>query len=279
MSSTLSDDYARTKLRDGSFQSETYAFGDGGHFAGAARDDSIDRLTFMDVARVIAVPLARRNYLPADGNPEKTKLLIMVYWGTTGGAAGSAGSNGVQKLQASQASLTSAPPPPADAFSAHCTCDATQLNTNIAAMVKGAGQDQFSSAFAVVAAENKARYAADLRNAALLGYDLEPAAASGLALRNRQEDLVAEIEVSRDFVVLKAYDFQALWKHKKHTLLWATRMSVREQGTNFGMALPALVANASQFFGEDSHGLRHRDLPEGHVEIGEVNSLGVVQEK
>jgi hypothetical protein len=34
------------------------------------------------VAQTIAVPLASQNYVPAK-DPKSTRLMIMVYWGTT----------------------------------------------------------------------------------------------------------------------------------------------------------------------------------------------------
>jgi hypothetical protein len=36
---------------------------------------------------------------------------------------------------------------------------------------------------------------------------------------------------------------------------------------------------ASQYFGQDSNGLVHKPVPFGHVEIGEVKSLGSIPEK
>jgi hypothetical protein len=35
---------------------------------------------------------------------------------------------------------------------------------------------------------------------------------------------------------------------------------------------------ASQFFGQDSHGLVHRELPFGRVDVGPVKSLGEADE-
>lgn len=280
VSSMVSDDYVRVRNSDGSFQTETYSFGEGGHLPGPMRDESMDRLTFMDVARDIAVPLAQSNYLPsADPNPGKTKLLVMVYWGTTHGTRGASDSDAYQRLQAGQGSAMSPPATPPSAFTAHCSCDATQLDTNIAAVVKGVNQEELSGAMAMVAADNRARKGADSWNASLLGYDLGPVAASGFALRNRRDDLVAEVEDNRDFVVLQVYDFQTLWKQRKHKLLWVTRLSVQDGGTNFSKALQAMLSGAPQYLGQDSHGLRHRSLSEGHVEIGDLKSLGVVPGK
>jgi hypothetical protein len=58
-----------------------------------------------------------------------------------------------------------------------------------------------------------------------------------------------------------------------------TRLSVRERGTDFTKVLPSMVNYGSQYFGMDSHGLVRKALPQGHVEVGEIKSLGEVPEK
>ena len=86
VSSKVSGDYKRTKLPDGLFQPELYAFGEGGYWGGEISDSTIDKIKFADVAKVIAGPLAGQSYLPAK-DPKTTKLLIMLYWGTTAAPA------------------------------------------------------------------------------------------------------------------------------------------------------------------------------------------------
>jgi hypothetical protein len=76
-----------------------------------------------------------------------------------------------------------------------------------------------------------------------------------------------------------AYDYQALWTQRKHSLLWVTRFSVRARGADFEKLLPSMVTYASQYFGQDSHGLLRRPLPEGRVDIGEAKSLGAVPDQ
>jgi hypothetical protein len=283
VSTSVSDAYVRTKLPGGSYLDETYSFGEGGHLAAPVQDDSIDQTSLMDVARAMVPPLALRNYVPVpDKNPANTRLLIMVYWGTTRGTAATNGSDANRKLQDSQANGVNAPPPPESSFIAHCTCDTSQVSTNFTAADNVARQGEISSAFAVVAAQNKVREQADMWNAVLLGYDTELATASRLqltAFRSRRDDLTDEIEQNRDFIVLKAYDFQALWKKRQHKLLWITRLSVRERGTNFAASLPTLARTASDYFGRDTHGLIHQALSEDRVEIGDIKSLGVVPMK
>jgi hypothetical protein len=280
VSSSVSDGYARVRLPDGSFQPETYTFGEGGRLAGPARDDTIDRLTFTDVATAVAGPLKKRNYVPVDDrNPEKTKLLIMVYWGTTSGTADSSDSLGYQNLQRSQGSRPPPTQPPASL--AKGGAGANQ-QARQAAATSNMRQSEEDGAMAQVLAENWQRDQADMRNAMLLGYDTaiaETSAVGSTPATRRRDDLMSEIEEDRYFVVLMAYDYQALWRQKKHSLLWVTRLSVRERGADFGKLLPSMVGYASQFFGQDSHGLLRRPLPEGRVEIGEPKSLGALPEK
>ncbi|HEY4988948.1 MAG TPA: hypothetical protein VII09_04030 [Opitutaceae bacterium] len=275
VSSQVSADYSRTKLPDGSFQAESYTFGEGGHQSGAAHDDTIDKLTFLDVAKVIAVPLAKKNYVPVGNrDPDKTQLLIMVYWGTTTGTSAASESVAYQNLQNNQSSIGPPPPPP--------PTGGAPSGSNNSAIVQSARRDGADSAMATVNTANWERDQSDMRNARLLGYDealSETGGGGPNALSLRRDDLINEIEDSRYFIVLMAYDYQALWKHKKHKLLWVTRFSIRERGADFSKVFPSMAAYASQFFGQDSHGLLRQPLPEGNVEIGEVKSLGTVPEK
>jgi hypothetical protein len=122
-----------------------------------------------------------------------------------------------------------------------------------------------------------------MKTATLLGYDSwwvsANAAMDGTAMGRRKEDMRAELEEDRYFVVLTAFDYQALVNKKKQKFLWEVRFSIREHGNAFDKRLPGMVALASDYFGRDSQGLHHVDVPEGHVEIGPVKSLGVVPQK
>ena len=123
----------------------------------------------------------------------------------------------------------------------------------------------------------------DFKNAQMLGYDSEGVIGTdygnnlkGTAFAAKRDTLVAEIEENRYFVVLMAYDFQLLWKQKKHKLLWETRFSISERHNEFDKALPAMAQYASRYFGQDTHGLLRAQVLEGHVDVGEVKSLGEV---
>ena len=282
VSSIASAGYVRTRLSNGSFQPESYAFGDGGRMNGSIRDPTIDTLNFMSVAQTVAGPLADRSYLPAQ-DPQRAKLLIMVYWGTTSGTKGASDSAEYERLQSSQVtgSPQPTPPPPSSAAMAAASSGA-RASQQVAAIQRNNATQNFNSALASVALEDKQRSLADAQNAMLLGYDSELAEMQGLegtSLRHQREDLIGELEDNRYFVVLMAFDFQMAWKEKKHKLLWVTRISIRQKGNDFGKALPAMTRYASQFFGQNTNGLIRRPLPEGHVEVGVPKSLGFVPDK
>src|SRR5471030_2899969 len=99
------------------------------------------------------------------------------------------------------------------------------------------------------------------------------------ALQYRRKDAIDELQHDRYFVVLMAYDFQMMWKTKKHKLLWETRMSVPQRGSEFNEELLAMAKSASRYFGQDTHGLVRRGMAAGRVDVGDVQTLGVLAAK
>ncbi len=272
--------YSRVRLANGSFAPESYAFGKGGVWPGATRDASIDKLDFMDVAHTIAGPLSIQNYVSSE-DFGSTSLLIMVYWGTTTGTEGASDSAAYQNLQDHQAPNPPpvTPPPTAQEIRASAAPRGGGLTE---ALLKTSQPDNTSGAMATVAAAEMQREEADMRTAQLLGYDSALAGAVGpefTAFKLRRDALIAEIEESRYFVVLMAYDFQVLLKQKKHRLLWETRFSIRQRHHALDEDLEAMAQYASRYFGQDSHGLIHRAVPLGRVNVGDVKSFGEMPEK
>jgi hypothetical protein len=104
-SSKVFNGYTRDRNPDGTFRTETYSFGNGGMVSAAApgadamaisamgaprgtssvSDPTIDNLGFEAIASTIARPLAERNYIPAR-NGKGADILIMLYWGRSGGS-------------------------------------------------------------------------------------------------------------------------------------------------------------------------------------------------
>jgi len=120
------------------------------------------------------------------------------------------------------------------------------------------------------------------RDALILGYAEDLRASIGLdrsPLGWRRRELKGDLGGTRYFVILMAYDFQLMRKQKKHRLVWETRFSLSEIGHDFGKELPGMAKFASQYFGRNSHGLIRTLVPEGHVDVGDVKSLGEVPAK
>jgi len=267
VASKVSSGYVRARLPDGSFQPESFVFGEGGKWGGEISDTSIDKLHFMDVARVIAGPLASQKYIPAR-DPAKTKLIIMVYWGTTAVPGPTSDSAAYSNLSTAQANLSQAINP----------------SNNVPTSVQNAAMAEMTSAMAVLNMENRQNDRTDFANARMLGYDSPGLIGTekgnyvrGTAFAVDRDDLYSEIEENRYFVVLMAYDFQLMWKEKKHRLLWETRFSLSERRNQFDKALPVMAQYASRYFGQDSKGLLRTWVSEGTVKVGEPRSLGEVE--
>ncbi len=280
-----SPDYVRVRGKDGTYAIETYAFGDGGHYGGPMIDQSIDNLKFIDVARVISEPLAEQNYWP-DKNPNGTKLLIMVYWGLTDvpppvsssaaysnmNAAQNAVASGVGASNASAAGAAASGRGPTSSKGFHAISNSG-----------GIADGELDSAIAMLDVVNQQRVRTDFFNASMLGYNTEGIINSdygnyvrGTALGLRRDDFLRELEDNRYFVVLMAYDFQLLWKDRKHKLLWETRFSIRQRHNNFDDALAGMAKAASEYFGQNSGGMVRRDVPLGRVDIGAIKAVDTI---
>jgi len=277
ISSKTAKDYVRRKLPDGTYQPESYTFGKGDNLSGARVDETADSVDFMTVARTVAVPLAQKRYLPTQ-DPKTTNELIMVYWGTTRAPEFATESNSHQLAQQAiemRQRILQQPPNKGNGPDSVANIPLKEMlaEADNAILVANLGIQQ----------ENQRREDTDMKTATLLGYDSwwvsANAAMDGTAMGRRKADMRAELEEDRYFVVLTAFDYQKLVKEKKSKFLWEVRFSIREHGNQFDKRLPAMIAIASDYFGRDSQGLHHVDVPEGKVEIGPVESLGVVPQK
>jgi len=284
VASRVSRDYVRAKLPNGSFQPEVYAFGEGGRWSGEISDATFDRLSFMEVARIIAGPLAAQKYLPAK-DPGKTKLLIMVYWGLTDVPPPISSSVAYDNLNAIQNQISAAQSAARAAAAGGGGKGGHYHPSNPNQGISNDQMDEFSSAMTVLNIENQQRSKTDYFNALMLGYDSPGLIGTekanyvrGTAFSVDRDDLYLEIEENRYFVVLMAYDFQLLWKERKHKLLWETRFSIGERRNAFDKALPVMARYASQYFGQDSNGLLRTRVPEGSVQVKEPTLIEFVPE-
>ncbi len=284
ISARASSDYVRARLANGTIQPETFAFARGGVLNGTQAGTK-DMLDFLDVAKTMARPLANQGYL-SSRDPKTTRLLIMVYWGTTRTPENPTDSISNQNLATASAAALAANHSQQVHFNPNDSMAPQQMSQSSSTSYAIRSPDQvdtdnaLTSALAAAAAEDNQRVQLDAQNASMLGYDslLDTSEqARGTALEYRRQDLINELEEHRYFVVLMAYDFQLMWKEKKPKLLWETRFSVREKGNDFSKQLAAMTESASKFFGQNSGKLVRATLPEGHVKVGPIRTLTLDQ--
>lgn len=241
--------YERAKLPDGSFKPERYTFADAGRWDSSLANDSVDKAKFLDIARLLAPPLAQQSYLPSHTSHE-TDLLILVAWGTTQGSSDVRTSapyqTGMEGL--SQQSL---------------------LKNQAGGMnpLSPEAQDA-DAAISYMALANKARDEQDFKNAKILGFEDSFVSAMQLQHMGTSKDLLEDLEENRYFVVLKALDFKLAAKEKKLKILWEARFSIPATGEDFMKNLPSMTQAASRYFGKSS-GQLIRPVPEGKVKVGE----------
>jgi len=280
ISSKASSDYVRQKLADGTFEPETIAFARGGVLNGT-EGGTKDMLEFMDVAKVMAGPLGSQGYVSSK-DLKATRLLIVVYWGTTRTPEHASSSAASQNLASANAAAMAANHPQVVRFNPNDSMAPPQIaqGSMYGYQVRSPEQvdldNALTGALAASAAEDDQRAQLDALNANMLGYDSVysgTAQVRGTALEFRQRDLAEELEARRYFVVLMAYDFQLMRTQKKAKLLWETRFSVRERTSDLSGQLAAMAASAARYFGRDSGKLVHAPLPVGHVDVGPLKTL------
>lgn len=280
--------YKRKKAKDGSWEREYYAMSNGGVLPGTTKDKTIDQVHFSSLAGVMAEHLARQGYWPATGNREPD-LLIVIHYGHTvpfndGTYRGNIENTSVAMnslnemirnnpgIQAPAASPDGSPPQ-----------SEISLSGSVQDMERQAASDAVAGAMIVQDLFNKARDEANVRNAKLLGYMQEINAANGVQRfaggGDKYNDLIGDIEESRYYVVISAYEFKSTVREKKPKLQWVTRVSIRTPGNSFEERMTTMVSNASRYFGRESGRLVRQYEREGTVDIGEATVVGTVSDE
>lgn len=257
ISATAAKEYTRLTTPSGQPKPESYVFAEGRFFGGHTVDRGLDRTKFADIARSLAVNLARQNYFPAR-SPAAADLLLVVHWGTTEiyedpqrEFTALAAQEAVTAFRAAQESSNIADP--------------TALNFELNALATAQSSAQ----------------AAINRNAILLGYErkLEKERRE-LAPTAAEITMTNELNEERYFVIVIAYDNRMVKKDTKARILWITRLSIRSPGNNFTGALPVLSKAGSEVFGRQVDDLIKVKVsdPRGTVKLHELEIKGTVPE-
>lgn len=275
VSSRIGNGYKRARQPDGTFKPEYYAISNGGRVYGTTTDVTVDRVKYPEVAAIAMRLLMGQNYHYAKSADAAT-LLIVLQWGST--IAFNRG-NYDNRLNTATKAYTamkaagggggggwSIPLSGGDPFSTGEQAEAA------------AAEAAFESQMFQLLDENKVRDAINLPNARLLGYLDEINAADGpqryAGGGTRFDDLIADVEESRYYIIVSAYDFQELVKKDKKKLLWVTRVSVRTPGNRFDDSAAAMLKSAAKYFGQDSGKLIRSEQTKGTVELGDVQFMG-----
>jgi hypothetical protein len=254
--------YVRTVLPDGTLKPETYALGEGGSWNGHSSDPTAEAVNFKSIVPLLVPELAKRKYFAVAGqDPKRTDLLIMVYWGTTDTPFSSSEIQIARQVLTQAGQMGDVYPVPRTMIERLVN----EGNKNRQAAMK-------EDAMFLIHAANQRRDREAAQNADLLGYvsELRRVAIYHNKPFSGWRDVVSELEESRYFVVLLAFDFQSLWHAKEKKLLWQTRLSVRAQRSDFGKQLAGMLRTASPYFGGNSGRLIREALPETNVQLGEL---------
>ncbi len=271
--SEVRNGYTRQQLPDGSFKREYYAIANGLYSPGRDRDRSIDGVRFPDLAGMVAQVLARRNYYFAP-NAKAADLLLVIQWGTTIPFRNAQYANAT--LNVTDAANTFRVADATARASVHPTRDRGGIQSP-EMTVRQVTLEQLQQDLYTMLLFEGARRDADADNARLLGYmkeinyrdDITRVGGAGMAFN----DLMADIEVPRYYVIISAYDFRAATQRQEQRLLWVTRVSIQAQGNRFNERLKDMLASACRYLGEDS-GHLVRQYHQGEVSFGDLKFIG-----
>jgi hypothetical protein len=274
VSARVGNGYKRVKLKDGSFKPEYYALSNGGRIFGSTGDITVDRVTYPEVAEITMRLLASQNYHYAK-SAGQAKLLLTLYWGNTIAfnrptydQSVNSASNALETLKWMAKEGTT---PPSGSLSAI----GSEAGNNFEAAA-------FESAMMQLLMNNRVRDRLNATNSELLGYSNDLNRADGpqrwAGGGDHFNDLLADVEESRYYIVILAYDFEELTKRQNKKLLWTTRVSVRTPGNRFDDSYLAMLKSASKYFGQDSGKVVRGEETKGTVEMKDLKFLGEAKE-
>lgn len=277
--SRVGNGYKRERHEDGSFKPEYYALANGGRIAGTMGDITVDRVTYPEVAAIAMRLLTQQNYHYAQ-NKEQATLLLVLQWGNTIAFNGTNYSQNVNQAASVLAELMAQTGFNRGSISSRSSN--ADGSPGVADGVDPSVADRFEMAMLQILTDNRLRDHINERNARVIGY-LDELADSNDIRRwagggDRYNDLIADVEESRYYIVISAYDFREMTERNKKKLLWQTRVSVRAPGNRFDDSFAAMLKGASKYFGQDSGRLVRGEESKGVVEFGDLKFLGEVKD-
>lgn len=271
--------YKRQKDADGRWVREYYAMTNGGTADGTIQDNAQEKVKFVSIATVLAQHLARQGYFPAT-DKDKVDLLLVVNWGRTMPFTDNVYREGVQNVLADMNSFgaakqaaAAAPPPPQGE---------TNLTGTVADMEAQAAESTLVGSLLMQDMMNRSRNQANAKTAHLLGYMGDINKSDGIQRfaggGRLYDDLIADIEEARYYIILSAYDFKKTVHGNKPKLQWVTRMSMRAPGNSFAEKAAAMIAYSASRFGQDTDGLERKLYPQYKVNLEDLRFLGIAEQ-
>jgi hypothetical protein len=281
----IGNGYKRAKAKDGTFKPEYYALSNGGRIFGTGADITVDCVTYPQVAEIAMKLLAQQNYHYAQSK-EQAKLLVVLQWGNTIASNGTDYQLSVTQAASAYTDLVSVIGPQGMG-SVERGVDGPLGGSSVdGSPVTSAGADpsvieRFEMAMLKLLTDNRARDQVNELNAKVLGYVDELADSNDIRRwaggGDRYNDLIADVEEARYYIVISAYDFPELLKSQKRKLLWQVRVSVRAPGNSFDDSVAAMLKGAAKYFGQDSGRIVRGEEAKGTVELGDLKFLGEVK--
>lgn len=273
--------YTQRKFENGKVRMESYVVMQGHFFQGTTIDNSIEKMSFRQIAAYLARELVKQNYVPAKDRAG-ADLLLIVHWGTTIPHVSmmemmaqttqltdmSSTAAGVDRALAASPDVPEGVPPPSlggnlsgsaydDVTQQHEFDTLTQLTDQLGSeMTRGSNMTLLG-------------YGRYLRR---LGENINPTEEE----RTLREDLAGE----RYFVIVKAYDLhETVAFGQTRRAVWTLHLNIRSPGTNFALALERMSVAAAQFAGRTTENVETvtPKVRTGTVDIGTPVILGEVK--
>ncbi len=277
--------YKRKKDADGKWVREYYAMSNGGAADGTVQDSAQEKVKFVAIATVLAEHLARQGYFPAT-DKDKVDLLLVVNWGRSMPFTDNVYREGTNNVLASVNSFKSysaaanrAAATAAQTAQSQGGASGINVTGSVEDMEAQAAAGSMESAMLTQDMLNRSRDQANAKTARLLGYMESINKSDGIQRYagggRLYDDLVADIEEARYYIILSAYDFKKTVKENKPKLQWVTRMSMRAPGNSFAENAAAMIAYSSTRFGQNTDGLERKLYPQYKVNLEDIQFLGV----